>query len=208
MTTANKRDSKFWEGRVFRHHKSGDDALFYVKLQCEGPTLWHFWCSGSKPDGMPSSPAERDKYAEYFSGSGAITCLMVCRTAQLCFARFRTVDWGPDYDGFSNYVTAAIFPEHLKFCEERPQGVVNLFQAPVLEDASQHQKNRQRAPSPRIVKLPPAAILPGRQREASKGKLNGEEFPSRKSADSEILKKYGPARTIGGLCLKDFLGRR
>jgi hypothetical protein len=38
MTTANKRGSKFWEGRVFRHHKSADNALYYVKLQCEGPT--------------------------------------------------------------------------------------------------------------------------------------------------------------------------
>jgi hypothetical protein len=65
------------------------------------------------------------------------------RTVVLC--EVSNCRWGADYGGFSNYVTAAIFPEYLKFCEERPQGVVNLFQAPVLEDASQHQEERTRS---------------------------------------------------------------
>jgi hypothetical protein len=47
----------------------------------------------------------------------------------------------PGYHGFSIYGTAPILPEHLQFCEEQQQGVVNLSQAPVLEDASQHQEN-------------------------------------------------------------------
>jgi len=40
-------------------------------------------CLGSKPDGMPSSPGERDEYVEYFSGSGAITCRVLYRTPVL-----------------------------------------------------------------------------------------------------------------------------
>lgn len=36
-------------------------------------------------------------------------------------------------------------------------------------------------------------------------KLNAKEFLSPKFAD---LKKYGPTRTIAGLSLQDFLGRR
>jgi hypothetical protein len=36
----------------------------------------------------------------------------------------------PGYHGFSIYGTAPILPEHLQFCEEQQQGVVNLSQAP------------------------------------------------------------------------------
>jgi hypothetical protein len=37
---------------------------------------------------------------------------------------------------------------------------------------------------------------------------NGKEKALWKASDSETLKKYGPTREIGGLCLKDFLGNR
>ena len=58
---------------------------------------------------MPSSPAERDEYVEYFSGSGAITCRVLYRTEQLIFVQFRTVDW-PGYRDFSSYARVALFP--------------------------------------------------------------------------------------------------
>jgi hypothetical protein len=70
-------------------------------------------------------------------------------------------------DDFAN--TAVLFSEHLKFCEERPQDVVNLSEA---------------------RKSPRAAKLPARQRESSKGKLNGksrritEENPERFSTST------------------------
>jgi hypothetical protein len=88
---------------------------------------------------MPSSPAERDEFCEYFSGSGAITCMVVRRTAQLCFVRFRTADWGPGYDGFSVYVTAAIFNEHLRPANPHSPGVTNFVQALASEAAAQQQ---------------------------------------------------------------------
>jgi hypothetical protein len=78
---------------------------------------------------MPSFAAERYEYCEYFSGSGAITCLVVRRTAQLCIVRFRTADCGTAYNGFSNYVTAAIFAEHLPPADPQSPGVLNFVQA-------------------------------------------------------------------------------
>ena len=62
--------------------------------------------AGSKPDGMPSSPAETDEYVEYFSGSGAITCRVLYRTEQLAFVQVPTVDW----PGFK----VALFSDHLR----------------------------------------------------------------------------------------------
>jgi hypothetical protein len=149
-----------------------------------------------------SSPAERIECREvlYCGQSASIPGLLLCTAGELAFVQFETKHWA-GYEGFSIYVTTAIFPEHLKFCEQRPQAVVNLFQAPVLEVASQHQENGQGAPSPRIVKPPPAAKLPAKQREPSKSKLNGKKvhdvvkFPTRSLAR---------ARTIGGLSLRDF----
>jgi hypothetical protein len=44
---------------------------------------------------------------EYFSASGSIPAVVLYRTEQLTFVRFRTADWA-GYGGFSNYVTAAI----------------------------------------------------------------------------------------------------
>lgn len=72
------------------------------------------------------------------------------------------------------------------------------------------QANGQREPPPpRVAKpLPESADPPKIAAGGRTSKLNGKEIPSRKSADSEILRKYGPGREIGGLCLQDFLGRK
>ena len=94
---------------------------------------------------MPSSAAERYEYCEYFSGSGAITCLVVRRTAELCIVRFRTADWGPAYDGFSIYATAGIFPEHLRPADPQSPGVRNFVQALAREVAASNCRQRARS---------------------------------------------------------------
>jgi hypothetical protein len=86
---------------------------------------------------MPSSPAERDEYAEYFSGSWAITCRVLYRSEQLVFVQFRTVDWGPAYKDFSNYARVALFPEHLRPADPRSPGVMGFAQAVASEIPAQ-----------------------------------------------------------------------
>jgi hypothetical protein len=87
---------------------------------------------------MPASPAERDEYVEYFSGSGAITCRVLYRTEQLAFVQFRTVDW-PGYKDFNNYARIALFPEHLRPANPHSPGVTNFVQALASEAAAQQQ---------------------------------------------------------------------
>src|SRR5215471_9213300 len=87
---------------------------------------------------MPASPAERDEYAEYFCGSGAITCRVLYRTEQLAFVQFRTADWA-GYREYGNYVRTALFPEHLRPADPGSPGVVGFTQALVREDALQQQ---------------------------------------------------------------------
>jgi hypothetical protein len=174
-------------------------------------------------------PAESLEFCEYFSGSQAITCLVVCRSAQLCFVRFRTADWGPDYPGYGLYSTVGLFAEHLRPADPQSPGVLSFAQALAAEAATQQQhafncrrqangqeareagihtskskpENGQGAPSPRIAKSPspPAAAekLPASQPEASKGKLNGKEFSGR---------SLTPIKSIAGLTLADFIGAR
>ena len=84
---------------------------------------------------MPSSPAERDEYVEYFSGSGAITCRVLYRTEQLAFVQFRTVDW-PGYREFGNYARVALYPEHLRPADPSSPGVMNWVQALAREVAA------------------------------------------------------------------------
>jgi hypothetical protein len=99
---------------------------------------------------MPSSPSENE-FAEYCSQSGvAIACLVIGRTEQLTFVKFRTADW-EGYDGFSNYATTALFPEHLRPANLQSPGVRNFVQALASEAAAQqhhlsdrrHQANGQ-----------------------------------------------------------------
>jgi hypothetical protein len=55
---------------------------------------------------MLFSPSENE-FAEYYSQSGvAIACLVIGRTEQLIFVKFRTCDW-EGYNGLSNYATTA-----------------------------------------------------------------------------------------------------
>jgi hypothetical protein len=87
---------------------------------------------------MPSSPSENE-FAEYCSQSGvAIASLVIGRTEQLTFVKFRTADW-EGYNGFSNYATTALFPEHLRPADPRSPGVVGFVQALASEVAAQQQ---------------------------------------------------------------------
>ena len=72
--------------------------------------------------------------------------MVVRRTPQLCFLRFRTADWGPGYDGFRVYVAAAIFNEHLRPANPHLPGVMNFVQALASEAAAlqQHASNCSR----------------------------------------------------------------
>src|SRR6516164_3600718 len=87
---------------------------------------------------MPSSPAERDEYVEYFCGSRAITCRVLYRTEQLVFVQFRTVDW-PGYRDFGSYARVALFPDHLRPADPESPGVVGFTQALAREVAAQQQ---------------------------------------------------------------------
>src|SRR5215471_15113735 len=87
---------------------------------------------------MPSSPAERDEYAEYFCGTGVIACRVLYRTEQLAFVQFRTVDW-PGYRDFGYYARVALFPEHLRPADPSSPGVVGFTQALAREVAAQQQ---------------------------------------------------------------------
>jgi hypothetical protein len=181
------------------------------------------------PDGRPYTP-EAYAYSpvRYVGESGSIPALLLYEAGGLSYVRFRVTSAWPHYDGWSKWTNVGLFTEHVVTADPHEPAVADLLGELEREAAAQQQhlancrhrangqgasdrgktiskqEKGQEAPSSGIEKLPPAVELPAKQRESSKGKLNGEEFPSRKSADSEILKKYGPARTIGGLCLKDF----
>jgi hypothetical protein len=162
---------------------------------------------------MPSSPAERDEFCEYFCGSGAITCRVLYRTEQLAFVQLRTVDW-PGYKDFSNYARVALFHEHLRPANLQSPGVRNFVQALVRELAAQQSANakNQRAKEgvthdvshlekPTITEKlratqgngvkPPPKSAPARGRKA---RANAAEVHSLK-----------PVRSISGLTLAEFL---
>jgi hypothetical protein len=166
---------------------------------------------------MLSSPSENE-FAEYCSQSGvAIACLVIGRTEQLTFVKFRTADW-EGYDGFSNYATTALFSEHLRPADPQSPGVMNFVRALEREatirqqhvSGCKHQPNGQgtvlTGPIEPVVKEKPTEKL-----TAAHG--NGVKPPP-KSAPAQQLRvrtrgKDGhslkPTRSISGLTLADFL---
>jgi len=176
---------------------------------------------------MPSSsPAERDEYAEYFSGSGAITCRVLYRTEQLAFVQFRTVDW-PGYRDFGNYARVALFPGHLRPADPQSPGVVGFARALEREVAAQQhfaECRHHAAPSgngsgkgytrdgqvpvhkPACAKVTrsngakPPPLKPSAS-EPAKTPARGRSAKAHK-ADGHSLK---PVRSIAGLTIADFL---
>jgi hypothetical protein len=88
---------------------------------------------------MPSSPAERDEYLEYFSGSGAITCRVLCQLGPMVYCQFRTADW-PGYRAPGLYSRVALFPEHLRPADPGSPGVVAWVQMLERQRAVQEQQ--------------------------------------------------------------------
>ena len=175
---------------------------------------------------MPSSPAERDEYAEYFSPSGAITCRVLYRSEQLAFVQFRTEDW-PGYREFGYYARVALFPEHLRPADPHSPGVVGFAEAIAKEVAAQiayqHQPSiRERINSAVVAKASPRingqgapTLKPSANVTQGNGvkPLSSEPVkpPARgrkASASGEDAHSLKPVRSIAGLTLADFLHGR
>ena len=171
---------------------------------------------------MLSSPSENE-FAEYCSQSGvAIACLVIGRTEQLTFVKFRTADW-EGYNGFSNYATTALFPEHLRPADPQSPGVVNFAQALASEVAAkqQHLSNCRRQAAGQGVehRVPQNGVQVSDSPEkptitekltATQG--NGVKPPpksaparGRARANAQDLHSLKPVRSIAGLTLADFL---
>ena len=158
---------------------------------------------------MPSSPAERDEYAEYFCGSGAITCRVLYRTEQLVFVVFRTVDW-PGYRDFSNYARVALFPEHLRPADPKSEGVRNWVQVIAREVAAQqqhlanyrHQANAQHAKEA-VEHRVPRPEKPTEKLRVTQG--NGvKPHPSKIKVKEASARSPARTRQISNLTLRDF----
>jgi hypothetical protein len=175
---------------------------------------------------MPSSPAERDEFLEYFSPSGAITCRVLYRTEQLAFVQFRTVDW-PGYRDFGNYARVALFPDHLRPADPSSPGVMNWVQALEREVAAQQhfaQCRHHGGPSANgsAKGAPHDGQVPVPRPASAKGtRSNGAKPPPVKPSASEPAKtpvrqrkvrtngedshSLTPVRSIAGLTIADFL---
>ena len=155
---------------------------------------------------MPS-PAESE-YREvlYCGQSASIPGTLLYTSGELAYVRFRTRHWA-GYGGFQNYVVTAIFREHLKFCEQQPQGteaipnLKNGQQAIEISTATTQQQQQQPESKPQAS--PPAVAKPV-QPELSKGNLNGKVVLNAE----QYHRSPAPVRTIGGLSLRDYLGNR
>jgi hypothetical protein len=73
-------------------------------------------CSNAKrPPGCIHNEQQLQHVQEvcYFCGASSVPGVLLYWTEQFAFVQFETRHW-PGYRGFSNFVTAAIFAEHLK----------------------------------------------------------------------------------------------
>ena len=168
-----------------------------------------------------ASPAERDEYVEYFSGSGAITCRVLYRTEQLAFVQFRTVDW-PGCKDFGNYARVALFAEHLRPVDPQSPGVMNFVQAIAREVAAQqqHLANCRHHGAPSGKRDTRDGLVPVHKPASAKGsRSNGAKPPPVKLSASEPIParqrktrtsgegshSLKPIRSIAGLTIADFL---
>jgi hypothetical protein len=147
----------------------------------------------------------------YVAANGrSLPAILLYAVDDLGYCQFPTASWA-HYDGFGNYSTAAIHLEHLVPRDGKPLGT--------RDESHQHRESvsgvqptgKPRKPqAPAVAREKAGKNLRDLVREVSTEhqRLNGKEKPPRKTSDSETLKKYGPAREIGGFSLQDFLGRR
>jgi hypothetical protein len=154
---------------------------------------------------------------EYFSASGSIPAVVLYRTEQFTFVRFRTADWA-GYDGFSNYVTAAIFAKHLRpAAEQRPPGTEALASHPptmqkwVVSQAAIEQAPLQSTTPPcrsqQQPREPASSATPGGSEAGRAGVLESEAGKEVYAAVKFPSRSPTRIRQIGGLSLRDFIGR-
>jgi hypothetical protein len=164
---------------------------------------------------MPNPPSSENEYAEYFSGSGAITCRVLYRTEQLVFVQFRTVDW-PGYRDSGNYARVALFPEHLRPADPSSSGVLNWVQAIASEVAAQqqyllnrrHQANGQSEPKQEKSQGAPAPKTCAKVPHGNGVKPPSKPAPTggrRARVNAEDVYSLKPVRSIAGLTIADFL---
>src|SRR5262249_29476454 len=149
------------------------------------------------------------------SGRG-LPGILLYTADDLGYVEFPTETWG-HYDGFGYYATCAIHIEHLVPADGKPLGTrdeSSKIREPLSGVRPSGKPKRPEAPrslaKPVISGVKAGKNLRDLVRKVSTEHqgLNGKEKPLWKASDSETLKKYGPAREIGGLCLKDYLGNR
>ena len=141
---------------------------------------------------------------EYCYGASFVPCRVLYAVGELCFCRFETARW-PGYTGFANYVTVAVFPEHLRPAEERPQTTDARS-----SDRSDEQRSRETPNEPEVSKAS-AASEPKPEKNGLKSAGGNGQSPESISAVAKLkfpTRSPTPVRSIGGLTLRDFLGNR
>jgi hypothetical protein len=140
---------------------------------------------------------------EYFSASGSIPAVVLYRTERLVFVQFESRRW-PGYQGHCNYVTAAIFPEHLRPVQERPQ---------TTEASSSGRSEEQRSrKTPNELEVSKASAVSEPRPEKNGSKSVGVDCQSRSQPLSKIKvngkeacgRKPAKVRSIAGFTLADF----
>ena len=168
-----------------------------------------------KINSVPSEYVLQD--VNYVAASGRNLPAILFYTADdLGYCQFATEVWD-HYDGFGYYSTCAIHIEHLVPRDGKPLGTRDET-GKVREMGSEvHPTGKPKKPqAPRsLAKLEVSRTKtdknfpdPVRKVSTEHQGLNGKEKSSWKSSESVDLKKYGPAREIGGLSLRDYLGSR
>jgi hypothetical protein len=156
----------------------------------------------------------------YVAANGrSLPAILLYAVDDLGYCQFATEAWG-HYDGFGYYSTAAIHLEHLRPADGKPLGTRDesrKIREPLFGvQPTGTPKKPQTSPVPPAPPLQakPAVSRPKapknlrdlvRKVSTEHQGLNGKEKPLWKASDSETLKKYWPAREIGGLCLRDYL---
>ena len=181
------------------------------------------------PNGMPYTPAA---YAyspvKYVGESGSIPALLLYEAGGLCYVRFRVRTAWPYYDGWSNWDTVGLFPEHVVAADPHEPAIADLLGELDREAAAQqqHLANCRHHGAPSGAGSGKGDTRDGQVpvRKPASAKVtrsNGAKPSPVKPASSELAKTPGgqrktrtsggdghslkPVRSIAGLTITDFL---
>jgi hypothetical protein len=169
-----------------------------------------------KINSVPSEYVLQD--VNYVAASGrSLPAILLYTADDLGYCQFATEVWD-HYDGFGNYCTCAIHIEHLVPRDGKPLGTRDETRK-VREMGSEVQPTGKpkKPQAPRsLAKLEVSRTKadknfpdPFRKVSTEHQGLNGKKAALRKPSTSEPLTRYNrPVRTLGGLSLADYLGRR